>query len=417
MGNVYKNSVMYLVATLSIKATQFLLLPFYTYLISPREYGYVFMVASVQYFLSMIMSLSLNSAVARFYYDCNTKRKLRVLYSTIFWMITAISFIVVITILSLDDFLSYSLNIPVLYLDIALVSAYLNCYYDLITSLLYAKQEAKKISFTTTVVGILQICIQLTMVLSLNDKALSLILSQLICAGITFIIFLVYSKPYLSFEIDTSSVKLYLKYSLSQLPSDLSVWMLSLSDRMMLNKMKGSTLTGIYGIGQTLGQIPGIAFSAINKAYVPFVMTCYKKIERNEVGAPSELSKHTTNIISITTMLFALVILFSNNIIKLLDERYLDSSTVMIVMLVSMLLDSYRKLFMNPMVYNIKYIKIKSFIWMLAAIMNISLNIVLIPKYSIYVAWFSMVTCYFVTFLLIIYYSNKAMKIKYEIKK
>ena len=50
-SSLLKNSFLYLIATISIRATSFLLLPFYSHLVSPEEYGYVYMVSAVSTFL------------------------------------------------------------------------------------------------------------------------------------------------------------------------------------------------------------------------------------------------------------------------------------------------------------------------------------------------------------------------------
>lgn len=111
-----------------------------------------------------------------------------------------------------------------------------------------------------------------------------------------------------------------------------------------------------------------------------------------------------------------LIIIFSNNIVSLLDKRYEDASIVMVVMLFAMLIDCYRTMFMNPLSYNLKYVKVASLIWTFTALFNIGLNLYLIPKYSIYGACFAMVLSYFLTFILIIYYARKAYYVDYDIR-
>ena len=44
--SLVKNSLLYIISTLSVKAASFLLLPFYSYLVTPAEYGYVFVVSA-----------------------------------------------------------------------------------------------------------------------------------------------------------------------------------------------------------------------------------------------------------------------------------------------------------------------------------------------------------------------------------
>lgn len=70
MNTLYKNSLLYLLATLSVKAASFILLPFYSYLISPAEYGYIYIVISFVSFMSIMMTFSVSASISRFYIDC-----------------------------------------------------------------------------------------------------------------------------------------------------------------------------------------------------------------------------------------------------------------------------------------------------------------------------------------------------------
>ena len=65
--SLVKNSLLYIISTLSVKAASFLLLPFYSYLVTPAEYGYVFVVSAFVSFMSIFMAFSLHGALSRFY--------------------------------------------------------------------------------------------------------------------------------------------------------------------------------------------------------------------------------------------------------------------------------------------------------------------------------------------------------------
>lgn len=416
MNSLYKNSALYLVSNVAVRATSFLLVPFYSYLVSPREYGYVYIVISFVTFLSLFVTCSLHGAVNRFYFECNNNDDVCRMYSTISAMVLITSTIVTFSLLIFSLRLAYLLNIPVVYLRIAIFTSVFNSFYRLITELLYVKQEAKIISITSIGVGAAQIIIQLCMVLLMDDKAMAMVQSQFICGVIMLLIYFVFSRSYLRWEFDIRGAWTYFKYSLCQVPSDVSVWFLQFSDRIMINKIKGSALTGIYGMGQTLGNIPKVAYFSINKAYVPFVLSSYKEIDRGNEDKKEQLKKHTTLVFTLVTIIVTLIIVFSNNIVSLLDKRYADAVIVMVVMLFAMLIDCYRTMFMNPLSYNIKYIKVSSAIWTSMAIVNIGLNAFLIPKFSIYGACFSMTVSYLLTFLLIVYFARKAYYVEYDIK-
>lgn len=414
MNRLYKNSLLYLVANIAVKAATFLLVPFYSYLITPSEYGYIYIVVSFVSFMSLFVTCSLHGAITRFYWECKDINEIQKMFSTITYIVLFLSFVVATTMLFFSELISNWLNLPIIYLKIAIFSSVFTCFYELITALLYMRQEAKKISFTSIGVGFVQISIQLILILNMKDKAMAMISSQLICAMFLFVIFVIYSKPYLRLKFDCGRALTYVKYSICQVPSDVSTWLLHFSDRMIMNKMKGSSITGIYGMGQTLGSIPKIVFFSINKAYVPFVYSSYKAIDNGNLGKSQELKHHTSYVFTLVTIIVTFVIIFSNNVIELLDDRYRNASLIMVVMLFAMLIDCYRTIFMNPLTYNVKYIKVSSVLWSLAAAINIGLNYILIPIYSIYGACFSMIFSYVLTFLLILYFAKKARKVEYD---
>ena len=71
-------------------------------------------------------------------------------------------------------------------------------------------------------------------------------------------------------------------------------------------------------------------------------------------------------------------------------------------------------MFMVPLAYKIEYTKVKSLIWVVAGIVSIVLNLVFIPRYGIYAACFNSLITYAVTFLLMLYYGKKAIRITYN---
>lgn len=414
-----KNSILYLISTLCIKATSFFLLPLYTHLVPPEVYGQVYVVSSMNVFVSMLLSLSLPICISRFYFDCKDEKQVRQQYSTILLLIFITSTLVITPFFIFRDLLASFLNLPVKYLVLGLFTSYLGVYYQVILALLYAMQKAKQVSVTSMLVGVFQIILQLILVISLEDKATALLGTMLLQSITTFIIFIIYSKPYLTFSFDFSETGKYLKYSLSQFPSDASSWLVNFTDRIFINKFIGSESAGIYGIGANIGMIPNMIFSSLNSAFTPFVNSQYKAIETTEEKDTQDLLRYKLSrvfllISSILLIINVTFIVFSRDIVQLLNPAYADVIFVVIVMLVTSLMNSYRIIYMAPLAYNVKYIKAKSIIWVVAGILNITLNFFLIPLYGIYAACLNSLVTYTITFLLILYFSKKAFSIKYD---
>jgi O-antigen/teichoic acid export membrane protein len=413
-----KNSFLYLVSNVFIKATSFFLLPLYSHLISPDVYGVIYTVSAFSNFLVMLLPVSLSICISRFYFDCYNFTQVKKLYSTILLYTFLSSTILVAPFIIWSRPLSSFLNIPFVYYTVGVISAYLSVYYQLILSLLYVNQQAKKISITSILLGIFQIVLQLVLVISLEDKGFALLLTILLQSILSFILFVVYSKPFLVWHIDISNFYKYIKYSLSQFPSDIAGWLVNFTHRIFINKYIGSNSAGIYGIGSNIGQIPAILFNSVNSAFTPYVNSLYKQIEDLDDNNLKNNAKHSLSntfmiVSSFLMMSVALLIMFSDNIVSLLNSKYASAYGVVVVMLLTSLMNSYRCMYMAPLAYNIKYTKIKSLIWVIAGLINIILNFLLIPRYGIYAACLNSLVTYCLTFILMLYYGKKAINVTY----
>lgn len=415
MNSLVKNSSLYLIATITIKACTFLLLPFYSHLISPAEYGYVFVVVALVNFMSFFFNFSLGGALQRFYFDCQGEDEVKKLYTTIVLFVFILTVVCGLFFYLFRIPFSNVIKLPLPYYDFAVLISSISAFYPLILSLLYVMQSAKKISVTTIVLGCVGICVQLSMVVLLENKAMAMIEAMLLNAMLTFVIFLVYSKPFFSKpSISFDKLYLYLKYSLSQLPSDISVWLIQCSDRIILNSMKGSAFAGLYGMGANLGNIPQILFHSINKAYVPYVFGKYKDMDIGKIESEKDVTNATFMVFTVMTVFISIVAVFSNNVVSLLAPQYARSSFVMLLVLFAVWVDCCRIIFMNPIAYKIQYIKIKSVIWVTCSILAIFLNFHLIPIYGMYGACVSLILSYSLSCVFIIYFSHKAIPLQYN---
>jgi len=83
-SKVLINSALYTFNSILIKALGFLLLPVYTYFLTPKDYGITNLIAGFTSVASFIVAFSLYSAVTRFYADYKSDRdRLKRFYGTV----------------------------------------------------------------------------------------------------------------------------------------------------------------------------------------------------------------------------------------------------------------------------------------------------------------------------------------------
>lgn len=412
--SLVKNSLLYLISTILVKATTFFLLPLYSYLVTPEEYGYVYIVSATSSLMMLFMQLSTQVCISRFLFDCKHEDDVKRLFSTIVFTVAGFSTFIFIIVWIFGPTISEFINLPLTYFRIACLIPYMGLFYNLILALLYAKQDAKKVSITSAVVGILNIVIQLILVFKMNDKAMALMLSMLLNSVITFCIFLIYSRPFIILSYDLKYIGKYMYYALSQLPSDLSAWLVSCTDRVVINKYIGASQTGIYGVGTTIGTIPSVIYYSMNQAYVPFAYSKFKDIEKGRNEGRFEFERATEILSAVVIIVISFFILFSNNIVNIFSPSYSSSFFIVVVMLMASMFDIFRVIYMQPLCFNIKFTKIKSAIWLISGLLNMGLNFIIIPRYGIYGGCLTSLVTYIITFGLLLHFSHKAITLVYK---
>lgn len=414
MSKLARNSLLYLLTTLVLKGSSFLLLPLYTRLISPDEYGQIFLISTLSTFLATFLSLSVGGAVSRFYFENKEFKAVKEMYSSIVIPIFGFTLIAYIVFLIFANSIALFIDVKPVYLKLGLIASFFSIYYPIILSLLYAQQKGGLISIVSIISGIFSILLQVFLVLNLKDKILAFMIYFLMNAFVQFCIFLFFSKKYIDFKVKFINIKKYIRYSLNSLPGDISVWIITFADRLMLDKYKGHTDTGLYTIGYQMGQIPETLFHAINKAYVPDVFEKYSNLNKKNTEA---VIKNATYLFALFTGTVFVLSVFSKEVVGILDTRYQNSLWIMIFILFSYLLNGYKLIFHNPLSYNVDFVKYKSWIWLGAAVLNICLNLWLIPKYSFYGAAIATFISYLSTLIPILFLSDKALKLKYPKRK
>jgi len=282
----------------------------------------------------------------------------------------------------------------------------------MIAALLQVSQKAKQLSLITIISSIISLLIMVVLVINIKDKIFAYMFSFFLGSIVNFIIFMLYSYKYFSIKAKDKKIFKYIKYSGVRLPVDLSAWIVTFADRLMLYDLKGESESGIYSIGYKIGSGIEVITNAINKAYVPFAF--------NQLKKDSDLNNLSSKVLNFYTLYFFItftIIMFSKEIVALLAPSYKESLGVIVIILFSYLINGLKSLFQVPMDFKIEFVKIKSILWLTSAFVNVFLNLLFIPKYSYTGAAVATFFSYLIIFLPILYFSDKATKVKYPIKE
>ena len=209
--------------------------------------------------------------------------------------------------------------------------------------------------------------------------------------------------------------KQYWKYALGfnvpLLAYYLSQMIFNQSDRLIINHYCGKGKAAIYGVAYTLAMILTFVLNAINNSYVPWF---YKKIKE---GKEEENAKVANGIaILMAGMIMCIVIMAPEIILVFGGQKYYEAIWIIPPIAISLLLLFYSQLFINVQFY---YEKKSQLVYASvgAAVVNIVLNAVLIPKISYIAAGYSTLFSYIIfTVMNYITMKNVARETNFSLK-
>ena len=204
-------------------------------------------------------------------------------------------------------------------------------------------------------------------------------------------------------------IREYLAFGIPLVPGNLSSWVVNSSDRYVIGVFLGTSFVGYYSPGYTLGTII-IMFKAPLVFMLPTVLSkYYDENNMNEVKTVLKYSLKYFLLLAIPSV-FGLSLL-SKQILTLLSTPEIASQGYLITPFVatSVLLLGSRAVIGQIIVLE-KKTKIIGTIWIIAAILNLGLNLIFIPYIGILGAAITTLLAFALALILTSFYSFKYFK-------
>ncbi len=184
--------------------------------------------------------------------------------------------------------------------------------------------------------------------------------------------------------------KYALAFNIPLIPHYLSNVILAQSDRIMIQKIIGDSAAGIYGVSYNLSQVIQGVFVGINAAWIPFTYKSLKLENYKKIGNYSNLLLAFVGAISVL-----LVILAPEIITILAPFEYYAAVWVIPPIVLGLYFSFLSSLFANIEFYYKKNIFV-TIATSCAAILNIILNSIFIPKFGFIAAGYTTAVGYLV---------------------
>lgn len=420
MNKIGKDASLYLTTSIISFGISFLALPIYTRLLEPKEFGAVILFMMMGKMIFGFMNLSLHAANYKFYFDEKIDSKTnnyRSLYSSNLLFLVLFFLIVTGIIFSIQD--SFYINLEIEYLTKQnLILAITYGFFDYIilfkTTQLTAEKKAIKFSFIVILNSILNLGFSIFLIKKLIDPLMGRVYGILISQAIILIILIYFLKNLFTLKISIQKLLKAIKFSSPYYPNMILGLSQSYLDKTLLSQIKGASSVGFYSLGVNFTIILKTIMDSVEKAWSPFF---YTKAHEKTLESKKIIAESFNFIAFIYMFLGLFIIYFSEEAIKTLTTKeYYPSIEIVPIYMFFYLFAIYGYLANAQLTISekIKYILPGA---ITGAIINISLNILLIPKFGTIGA--ALASCFsaLVSQAFLFYFGNKFFRLPIELNK
>jgi len=240
-------------------------------------------------------------------------------------------------------------------------------------------------------------------------------LGILIANIFSFFIMIIFIISNIGFKIPKfKNMREYLSFGLPTIPANLSSWIVDSSDRYVIGILLGSAFVGYYSPGYTLGNILVMVLAPFSILLPSVLPRYYEDNNTEKVRIFLKYSIKYFLLISIPSA-FGLSIL-SKPILLILTTPAIALNGYLVTPFVatSAVLFGFYAIAGNILILE-KRTKIMGSIWLIAAVLNLSLNIIFVPYFGILGAAAITLIAYLAAFILTILYSSKFFKFDFDL--
>lgn len=378
-----------------------IIVPVYTSLLSPDQYGLYSLSIAVLSFLCIIFSDWVGLSGLRFFKHHQMSQDMPKYLTTLVTMLASnICLMFILSYIFRQNFYDF-FHVPVRYFFAILVLIIPVAIRALLFQLLRAQLKSIAFTVSTIVNQFMTILLSIFFVKVCHMGAIALLLGMAVSITLTDIL-LIFQSNVLSWfrlqKIEWKSVMPIMMYGVPIAATSLSAWIINQSNKFIMNSIHGFSQVGIVGVayGLTLPLLMTI-FSIITVAAIPRIINMYEE----KIDVRPLISRFTGYFVLIALPIITVISIYSIDYVQMLssNDKFLDAFKLVPYFAFGtffMALTDYTTLQYH--LANKTYIDF--IIKLTSGIVGVVLNIMLIPQYGLAGVGIATLSANFLYFLL-----------------
>ncbi len=299
------------------RSANLLLMPILTRQFSVDEYGSIDILITMISLVALFVGLTLESAIARLWFDCARDGVQRNLVSSIIGFTLLIGSLTVAFIYYYSDWIVELLpgnTFRSVYIELGAVCAFLMALLNIPQIVIRMERRIVHYTILVTFQTASYVAIALFLILQVGADLLGVFVAMVIANGLALAVGLWLIRPYICLNLSISNLRSSLTYSIPLFPAVLVSWANPQVDRFILLTFLGLGAVGLYGAGAKIALILGILISTFQQAWTPLAVAAI-----NDHNGRRDLYRRALNYYAgLMAMLGLILVTFSKELLALL---------------------------------------------------------------------------------------------------
>jgi len=406
----------YTAASIFSKLIAVALLPLYTRYLSPEDYGAAEILFAAVVTASIIVRFGLLEAILRFYYlpEEEPERVVKSTFAGLFWLSTLGALILLLLAGPLSEALLDPKELPpgvsgAELVRIAIGGLWVLTMWEFMLTLFRLDERARAFFVTTILNVVAAIALTVVLVVGLEEGARGLLLGSYASGGAFVVVLIALQWRRLSLWPEPGLLRRLFRFGLPTMPAEVSLYALNFVDRLIIVRSLGLAEAGLYSLGVKFAQAVNVLVRGFQLAWPPLAYSI-----RDDGEARRFYATVVTLFVAGCAFVVAGMWLFSRWIVRALAApRFFDSHEViglvatavtlyaLYLVLVVILGRTGRTEFNLPAAVG-------------ALVVNVILNLLLVPPLGIVGAGLALVASYLVVLGLMYSFTQRLFPVPYE---
>jgi len=389
-----------------------LLLPLYTRYLRPSDYGAIETLIALSAVLVTVFRLGISSAFFRFYFDETDEAGRTLVVRTSFWFTMASATLALALGVIFATQISHVLFGTDHRADLvraSFVGLWAQMNYEQLTSLFRVEERSVSYVIATLANLLVTVAATLVLVVGFDQRALGVIVGNFTGTLVVWAVLLAYRRFQLGLQFDYGLFRRMNHFGLPLVPSALALWAVNFIDRLFLVRLSSVREVGLYSIGVRVASAIVLLLTAFRAAWPAFAYSIEDDDEARET-----YGYVLTYLIFVASWLALALGLLSPWIVHVLTTPafYPASRVVAPLAFSGVAFAGY-----IVMAIGVGRARRTQFNWIvtgIGALVNVGLNIALIPPYGMMGAAIATVAAYVVMFLGMVVNAQMVYRVPYQ---